>query len=267
MPIGINNVAEGDPNTSLARRVADLERLVRELAAAPTLQNSTLAQGSLNITGGDVSVAGGSFTLYDTTGTVLFRIGPQQYGDRGVTAFRADGSVAFRVAKIFGPSDTQQRFQFFDLSGIPIGGDAALSQSGFDSPHVPHMWRPIDRSDARTITSATALNTWLSLFEHRGVRGNPGLPVTFSVLCSDATTAGQLQVLDMASGLPMAAFFSAPWVGSIPAGTTTETFITSPSLVLTEVANTTIRLQVQVQRTAGTGTISVAIAQSVGGSA
>lgn len=262
MPIGINNVSSGDPLTVLSRKVADLERLVRELSAAPSLQNSTLAQGSLNIVGGSISVAGGSLVMTDTNGTVLFSIGPQLYGDRGVTAYRADGSPAWKIAKIFSPADTSQKFLQYDPSGQVVGGDAALSPTGFDSPHIPHTWRPIDRSDAKTTTSGT----FVSLFEHRGIRGNPALPISFSVLCSDGTTAGEVQVIDVASGTGLAAFFSAPWVGSIPAGTTTATILQAPALGIPGSANSATLLQVQARRTAGTGTVSVAIAGSVGGS-
>jgi hypothetical protein len=265
MPIGINNVSPGDPFAALVRRVADLERLVRELTAAPSLQNTTLAQGNLNVAGGNITLNGGTFSSVDTTGQALFTVGPQLYGDRGVTINRADGSAALKVAKIFDASDTVQRIQIFDSVGAVIGGDAQLSPTGFDSPHIAHAWRPMTRADAVLLPSSVALNTWSSLFEHRGYRGNPGLPITFSVVCSDTTTAGHLQVIDTASGSPIAAFFAAPWLGSIPAGSTAEQFITSPPLSYPGTANTAQRLQIQAQRTAGTGTISVQIAQSVGG--
>lgn len=39
MPIGMANVAPGDPLTFLGRRMASLERLVRELTASNTLAN------------------------------------------------------------------------------------------------------------------------------------------------------------------------------------------------------------------------------------
>lgn len=261
MAIGIHNVAPSDPMTAVNRRIAALEQLVRELASAPTLQNSTLAQGSLNVVGGQMVINGGDFVLEDTTGTVTFRVGAQQYGDRGISVFRADGSIAMKVAKIFGAGDSAQRLQFYDLSGASVGGDAALSPSGFDSPHMPLVWRPVDRSDAKTTTSAT----FVSLFEHRGVRGNPGLPIQFSVLCSDATTAGEVQVIDTATGTGLSPFFASPWVGTIPAGTTTATTLTAPALGLPGAANAAYTLQVQARRTAGTGTVSIAIAGSVGG--
>lgn len=261
MGIGIHTVAPSDPMTALSRRVAALEQLVRELAAAPTLQNSTLAQGSLDVVGGAVTISGGDLILKDTTGAILFRIGTMLYGDRGVTAYRADGSIAWQICKIFSAGDTQQRYMQYDLAGRVVGGDAQLSPTGFDSPHIPHAWHPVDRSDAKTTTSAT----FVSLFEHRGFRGNPGLPIAFSVLCSDATTAGEVQVIDVASGGGLVPFFAAPWVGTIPAGTTTATILTAPPLAVPGSANDAVLLQVQARRTAGTGTVSVAIARSVGG--
>lgn len=261
MPGLNNNIPPGDPVVALSRRVAALEALVKQLAAAPTLGNSSISQGSLNIVGGSISVAGGSFTLYDSTGTVLLQVGPQLYGDRGVTAYRADGSVVFRIAKIFSASDTQQTFQIYDRSGRVVGGDAQLSPAGFDSPHVPLAWRPLDRSDAKSTTSAT----FVSLFESRGIYNNPAVPYTFSVLCSDSSTAGQIQVIDASTGNPLAPFFAAPWLGTIPAGSTAETFITTPPLAVPLGSGGAFTVQVQVKRTAGTGSISLAVAQAVGG--
>lgn len=258
---GLNNIAPSDPISWLGRRLADLERKVREIAAAPTLQNTTLSQGNLNVVGGAVVIAGGDFVSQDTTGTILFRVGVQTNGDRGIAAYRADGTVAWRVAKIFAPGDTQQKFQQYDPSGRVVGGDAQLSPSGFDSPHIPHVWRPVDRSDAKTTVSPT----FVSLFEHQGVRGNPAVQLAFSVLCSDATTAGEVQVIDVASGVGLNAFFAPPWVGTIPAGTTTPTTLTTPPLGVPGAANDACLLQVQVRRTAGTGTVSIAVARSVGG--
>jgi len=45
VPIGLNNISAGDPLSWLGRRLTDLERKVRELAAAPTLQNASISQG------------------------------------------------------------------------------------------------------------------------------------------------------------------------------------------------------------------------------
>lgn len=262
MAIGINNVAPpsqgGDP---LARRVAALERLVAQFAARPALENSTLSQGQVNVDGGAVVVNGGDFVLQDTTGTVLFRIGAQLNGDRGISAYRADGTIAWQIAKIFGPGDTTQKFLQYDPSGRVIGGDAQLSPSGFDSPHIPHVWRPADGSDAKTTTSAT----FESLFEHRGIRGNPAVQLTFLVLCDDATTAGEVQVIDVASGSGLGGFFTPPWVGTIPAGTTDQTILTPPPLSVPGAANDPCLLQVQARRTAGAGTVYVAVASSIGG--
>lgn len=242
-------------NAELVRRIEALERAVRERGGANSLANASIP------TGGTTTVNGGVFQLTDITGTVLFRVGPQLYGDRGSQAVRADGSVAWKIAKLFAPTDTQQRYQQYDPAGRIIGGDSQLSPTGFDSPHVPLVWRPVDRSDAKTTTSAT----FVSLFEHRGIRGNPGLPIQFSVLCSDATTAGEVQVIDTATGSPLAPFFAAPWVGTIAAGTTTATLLTAAALLLPGAANDAYTLQIQARRTAGTGSVSIAVAGSVGG--
>lgn len=236
---------------------------MRELHASSTQQTIAVAAGGLDVQpGSTASISGGDLIEQDpTTGTVLVRIGAQPFGDLGSAGYRSDGTVAWRIGKAFSANDTQQIYAEYDRAGQIIGGDAQLSSSGFDSPHLPHVWCPVDRSDAKSTTAAA----FTTLFEHRGLRGNPGLPIRFSVLCSDATTAGQVRVVNADTGAVLAPLFGSAWIGTIPAGTTTETTVTAPALALPGAAGDPYRLQVQACRTAGSGTVSVAITNSIGG--
>lgn len=139
MPIGINNVAPGDPMTAMSRRIADLERTVRELAAAPALQNATIAQGGIQITNG------GSVKVIDTGGNVTAQMGalPAQYNrsdgtpQPGLRFCRPDGTIALFIGDL---SPTvppyNAAFQVSDRAGRIVLADDTNSGHGLAAPHI-----------------------------------------------------------------------------------------------------------------------------------
>src|SRR5690348_8704016 len=121
----------------LKRQIRDLERAVREMRAERRLESSTIGSGGLALTGGSIKVDGGDVVMLNEAGVALFRIGVSDFGDRALTIRREDGSLALRMGKALGPSDPAQAFQILDRQGRLIAGDASLSPTGFDAPHIP----------------------------------------------------------------------------------------------------------------------------------
>lgn len=112
----------------------------------------------------------------------------------------------------------------------------------------------------------TASGVFETLFRHDGVRQNVCWAPVVTVWCSDATTAGQLQFVDLDSGGVLVEALSAVSVYTIPAGSSAVDVAPSvPGLLLPQQYGTPIHLGVQARRTAGAGTITLAVKQSIGG--
>jgi hypothetical protein len=88
VPIGLGNLVN-DPLSALARRLADLERLVRELAAAPTLSNASISQGGISVD------AGGVIQSTDFDGTL-----PASPGTTGWALGGAGSSAIFNTISL-----------------------------------------------------------------------------------------------------------------------------------------------------------------------
>lgn len=97
-PIGINNVVQDGPFQSLSRRLSDLERLVREMSAAKTLENATVGQGGIrtaNFDGSSFADPGATGNYFGADGAVLNNL----YLRNGIVGDAALANpVAFNVA-------------------------------------------------------------------------------------------------------------------------------------------------------------------------
>lgn len=242
--MGRNNFPEDKSIDGILEKLFDrLERLER-------------SEGSTIVEGGSIDYTGTELVIKNTAGTVIFKVGLQNNGDFGIAGYRDNGTLAFSVRKQISSGDTSQLLRLHDKLGNVIGGDSLAATTGFDAPYIPNMWRPADRSDAKTTTSAT----FVTLFKCATYHQNPAIPFVFHTLASDGTTTGQIQVLG--NGSPLGPNFGAPWLGSVSG--TAETLVTSSALMLPGAMGDAIDLEVQVKRTAGTGTVSVGIARSLG---
>lgn len=237
-----------------------LQRIITELQ--DRIERLERNSSGENITGGSVNYSGTELIISDTAGNIVFKVGLMPQGDYGLEFKRADSPYnAIQIQKLLSPTDAQTLI-LYDRAGRALLRESVFALSGLDAPAFYHGWRPADRSDAKTTVSAT----FETLFKGTGIHQNPALPMIFHCLCSDGTTSGEIQVIDTATGNPLAAFFQSPWVGSIPTGTTTELLVTAPNLLLpgTYMADS-YAIEVQARRTAGAGTVSVGIAQTMGG--
>jgi hypothetical protein len=227
-----------------------------------TAEGVTTTDGTWDLNG-DLNVSG-EFSTLDTDGSVLLKSGTQEFGDRGFAAFRDDGTPAIVVKRVFS-GDLQQSMQFYDPSGQTIGGESILSPNGFDAPHIPIPFTPSDVT-LNTYARTTSSTTFVPLFEHYGYRQNPALHLKVKAWCSDATTTADIQVWNVIGGVYLDTFLGSPppSVIQIPLATTVPTVFESESMMLPGSMSTDMQLEIHVKRTAGAGSVSLAVLRSIG---
>lgn len=245
----------------LEQRFRNLEDQLRKvfgvIARRPQFEVSA---GDLTIRGGNLVVDGGDFLLLDTDGSTVFRLGPQFFGDRGVSISREDGSQALVMAQPFEGFDgqliiMQDRFGNVILRESPFG-------EGADVPYLPLTFQPVTAASAAVqfgphgLEVSTTSGTFVDAFKWRGYRHNPWLRMRLQVRCSDTTTSAEVQVVDKATGDPLEPFLGSPWLGTRATGTTAYVAVDpAVGLALPGVPEDTIEVAVQVRRTAGAGTV------------
>jgi len=255
----------------LEARFRKIERLVSAVQAAVARRPKfEVSAGDLTISGGDLVVDGGDFLLLDTDGSTVFRLGPQFFGDRGVTINREDGTQALAMAQPFDGYDGQI-ITLQDRHGNVILQESPFGE-GHDAPFLPLPFQPVTPATAAASTGphglevSNASGTFTDVFRWRGARHNPWLRFLFRVKCSDATTAAEVRVVDKATGTALSPFLGSPWTGTRAAGSTTYVSV-DPGAGLGAPGNPgdTVELAVQVRRSAGAGTVVVAVDTATGG--
>ena len=261
------------------RETRDLRRKLQQERAAKRAAATTVGSGGSFAVSGLLSVVG----LLDVLGNMsiksdlveIFRIGDMTYGDRGFEIKREDGSSALLMRKPFDPTNTQQ-ILMLDRNGEIIVGENSVGP-GLNRPHLDLPFQPVSATPGTPLTCGpygiertTTSSTFETVFTYDGKAQNYNLDLKFAAHASDATTAGEIQVVDLASGTPRPGFFLPPYLGVIPAGTTTPTIldpdVNSVLSTLTTVGvGGVMRLGVQIRRTAGSGTITVAVPSAIGG--
>ena len=130
-------------------------------------------------------------------------------------------------------------------------------------PNIPIPWTPSDVT-LSTYARSTSSVTFVPLFEHYGYRQNPGLRLKVKAWCSDATTTADIQVWDVISATYLAGFFAPIRVISVPLATTVPTVFESLAMVLPGTMAADMQLEIHVKRTAGAGSVSLAVVRSIG---
>lgn len=249
------NTSPGWMNEELRKIRREIEGLKSERrAAATTIQ-----------TGGELVIDGGDVIMLDTDGSVLFRLGIQALGDRGISINRADGTLAFEVAK---PNPLAvQAWRLKDNNGATI-----VSESGFGiglgRPRIPSTPFPVSAPSYGTYGPevSTTSGTFTTLFAVHDRRQNPLWSPVFRVRCTDATTAAEIRAVHAATGTPLVEFGAGTWTGVRAAGPTDYVELAPPLNIPAALAvDDRYRFEVQVRRTAGTGTVFLAIPESLGG--
>lgn len=203
--------------------------------------------------------------MYDDDGSVLFRLGAQSFGDRGVSIYRDDATLAFEVAKA-----NPLAVQAWRLKDS--GGNEIVSESGFGSglgrPRLPCQPFPVSAPTYGTYGPevSTTSATFATLFAMQDRRQNPLWAPAFQVKCSDITTSAEVRVIDAATSSALSEFGAGAWTGARPTGSTAYAEL-NPALVVTSsiAIGGRYRFEIQARRTAGAGTVTVALPESIGG--
>jgi hypothetical protein len=256
----------------LFERVKQLENDVRFLRSSRNLiGRATVEEGKSLLVRGLLSVVG-SVSLKSALGDELVRLGSMVYG-RGLEFKRNDGSVAFSFRQIF-ENSTQQSWVWLDAFGNSVAEEAALGP-GLGRPYLEHPFHPVAAGSGDPVTCGphgfertVSSGAWTTLFEYDGKAQNGFLDLRFWAICSDGTTAGELQIIDLDTGTPLSGFLLPAWVQTIPAGTVTLTaFDPTPDQIILigfQIGGP-MRLGIQARRTAGAGSITVSLASAIGG--
>jgi hypothetical protein len=216
----------------------------------------------------------GSVSLKDDTGVELVRLGSMPIG-RGLEFKRGDGSQALAFRKPFADTDPLS-LVLLDRASQVVFGENALG-NGLGRPLLELPMQPIAAASGTAVTCGpfgwertTTSTSFVSLFAYDGKAQNGFVDLKVAAKCSDGTTSGEIQVVDASTGLALGGFLAPPWTGVIPLGTTTLTVFDPAATQVMSLVHIvgfaeSMRIEVQVRRTAGAGTITVAIPQSVGG--
>ena len=266
---GIDN----DPGW-INREIQKLRREVESLRSERRAAATSIETGDIRLAnGGSLIVDGGDVVMLDVDGSEIFRIGAMEFGDRGMVIKRENGETALEVRRLSGA---------FGEQGLAIyaNGTRLLETDelfgGLRRPFFEHPFQPVSATPGTAVTCgpyglerSTTSGTFETLFVYDGKRQNPLLDLKVAALCSDGTTAGEVRIVDLATGTQLPGFLDPAWLGVIAAGTTTYTVLdpTAGQAVAASAASAMsyVRLGIQVRRTAGSGSITLAVPQSIGG--
>jgi hypothetical protein len=141
MPTAGDQIPGG--TTAIARRLADLERQVKELRAARRLETASVGAGGLRI------VEGGRFAMDTPAGVRMIDVGKIDDGrfnhadgrpQQAQFMRREDGSLMFGCFA-YPPSGETQAWTFYDRTGNVILAEDTASGQGLARPALPlPMW-------------------------------------------------------------------------------------------------------------------------------
>lgn len=208
-------------------------------------------------------------TEMSANGVTVFKLGLQNYGDYGMTINREDGSPAVAVRKEF--ANVAQVVTVTDDTGNALLAEESLG-SGLKFPilHIP--MQPV-QAVAGTLQCGPfgwqlpiATATFTSTHQAWYARGNQYGAFRVQISASDTTTAAEVRVINIGNGDQLGPFLSGPWTGTRAAGSTGFVEVVSPALFLPGNPNeNNVRIGLQVRRSAGAGTLQVALTESHGG--
>ena len=272
-------VDNADPTGWVRRELRELRKEIREMRAEKRLATSTVGEGGSLQVVGELAVVGeidltGDLSMKSGDGAEMIRMGDTAYG-RGLEFMRSNGVAAFLLRKAFSTS-TRETWSLLDAGGVSVVEENALG-AGLGRPFLELPFQPYAATSGTAVTCGpygfertTSSTSWETLFAYDGKAQNYLIDFKFAAMCSDATTAAEIQVVNLDDGTPRPGYLLSSWLGAVPAGTTTMTVLDpSPDKVISRVSTVGAggyqRLGVQVRVTAGTGTVTLAIPQAMGG--
>lgn len=211
--------------TALARRLADLEREVKELRATQRAASTVVGTGR--------------FRVQKPDGTTIVGIGIWPDGDYGTELRRDDGTLALAVSG--SGTDVDDMCRIFSRSGSIIMMDDAFADGYLGRP-----WVPIPMTPGVTFTNAA----WATTHSGMWWRQHAVLDISVSVAAPAATTA-EVRVMARLNGIDLVQ------IGTTVSATNQESFwqyrATATELDPSQ-HGSQVTLLVQTQRTSGAGT-------------
>lgn len=208
---------------------------------------------------GGITFSDNDVYMYDDDGSVLFRLGRQTHGDRGITIYRSNNVMALELRKP--TAGDQQRISLYDRGENKIFSEAPFG-FGLGRPFLTLPTQPVGGTATpgpfgweRTVSTST----FEDVFRWQGVRQNKFIRPVFNVRCSAADTAAEVRIVN-AAGSVMTYFLSSAWVGAVAAGSTADQEL-KPAQGIEFTANFMSEqvARVQARRTAGTGSVAVSV--------
>lgn len=253
------------------RRLADLERKVRELEAGRRLEAATIGRGGLTIRdtggvtirdgggvtvrdGGDLNVEGGELRVRDTNGAERLYFGPLNYSGAapgvGWLFRRHSGGIAFSLE---GSNRDNQFVAIRDEAGSIVVSDDAAAGQGLATPYIPLQAVPTSWHASRQQT--TTSGTFTPLWTVTGARQHPRLRVYLMVQC-DAGVSAEIRVHD-------------PSTSTVIAGPTTTaagafTYVTLTGALPAGAHLAQIKLDVEMRVASGAGTVGTSLIYALG---
>lgn len=233
--------------------MVDTDKRVSRLERVPRAPNTAVDTGAISVTGGDIEIDGGNFTLKASNGAEIVKLGDIGFGNSqpGYRFLRAfDGSTALML---FGTPSARQYLGFFDSSGNLLMSDDAASGIGMATPNLPIQAVLSSKLSANEIT--TTSGSFNSYYRLHFIKWQPRVTCWFVVSTPVGVTA-QLQLFDPALGAVVPNS-----VGNIPANIFAYASITgNPDHSHGFFAT----IDVQMRVSSGAGTVGASLVYSFG---
>ena len=240
-----------DPQT-LARKVAALEREVRELRAARRLESATVGAGGVRI------INGGRLAMDTVPGVRMVDIGsitdgrfnhPDGRPQQAMWLRREDGTLI--MSCFSGIGTEQQAWNFYDRDGRSVFSEDTVSGSGLARPYLPVPMAPAYQGGwdywPRT-SSTTAQELWTA----KMYKQQPKLIVTFRAAVD---TSGATGVVDLTVGLAN----TTNVVASATVAFSVDYFTFGPIDLTAYAHMQQLDVKLRAYRTAGTGTVRASL--------
>lgn len=234
---------------NLVQQLADLRRRVADLESGNRIGATSIDKGSLRVTSGQFTV-----------GTVpQLYFGPVVQGTATSTGWifrRADATIVFALQ---GGSDDDQYWAFYDNFENVIISDDAYRNQGLARPYIPIVFA---ENSTFAFNVNTTSPTFVGLWNARYTKQHPRVRVECLTRPSDVTTAGELRLFNLTTGVQIGE------IVTVPAGVFT-TYILGPDDVnpragIAGAHMSTQEIEVQARVTAGAGNIGVKIYAAYG---
>lgn len=249
-----NGIADKIDPGAINRRLAELERQVRELRAAKRAEATTVADGGFNVT------ALGSLNVIDDFGNLLLTLGavtqPLSGGTQyALLAYRqhpdgTPGSLALSVYS--GTGSTPQTVGLYDDQSNALWTDDGLAGEGIGRPYLSFPMVPWKAS----LWGSTSAGSWTTIAVGGPPKQQPKVFLMGAVDVPSDVTA-QLRLWDSVNGVQIG---STVTVSSAPSGVS---WTIGPAAVLGNHLDL-LGLQLQAQITAGAGTVQAVVYTAYG---